>query len=521
MAKRGKGKKSKLPRLGLLYLDYVLRFFDRSNFKGWPDRIEEVVYHWGNDKDRFIAEVKRKKIDILIGNIPATAYETFREIARELPHVRFVPSIETQFANKSKENVTLFCEKHSLSHPKTKIFYDRKKGYRYLEKCQYPIIVKRSYGPSNYGGYYVHKVKSKEEAKKLFDKKRYHPMYIQECIPLKADLRVMLIGHKPACAFWRVAGDEMELTNTSQGGYMTYDDVPMGALELAVEASKAAKAEYWACDIAEHDGKYYILECATAFAAFPYFRDWICQYLMWDFSGGRFSKPHIPLYNWEELGRISPSFLRTMRHIGFSRYKPSADGAWYLDGKDGEWDLELVEESLPEDIPDNSHLFTHIVDEEKLPEDVLEEAKKGETEDMQSDMEDGIVLEEATLTELMTLHGMEEDMAVEVLKYIENNSLSSLDDLLEIEGIDARTLSVWARDLIEKIDINEADEETLEKIPEISSKLASKIVKYRKEHGPFQSLEDLLEIKGLGKKKLAGIRPHVTLKRAKSKAKKG
>jgi len=109
----------------------------------------------------------------------------------------------------------------------------------------------------------------------------------------------------------------------------------------------------------------------------------------------------------------------------------------------------------------------------------------------------------------------------DALKYIENNSLSSLDDLLEIEGIDARTLSVWARDLIEKIDINEADEETLEKIPEISSKLASKIVKYRKEHGPFQSLEDLLEIKGLGKKKLAGIRPHVTLKRAKSKAKKG
>ena len=50
-----------LPRIGMLYLDHVLRFFDKSNFKGWPDKIEQVVYHWGNDKQRFIDEVKRKK----------------------------------------------------------------------------------------------------------------------------------------------------------------------------------------------------------------------------------------------------------------------------------------------------------------------------------------------------------------------------------------------------------------------------------------------------------------------------
>jgi len=106
---------SKLPKIGLLYMDYVLRFFDRSNFKGWPDKIEIVVYHWGNDKERFIQEVKDKKIDILVGNIPATAYDTFVEIAKALPNVRFVPSLETQFPNKSKENVTLFCDKfHSL-----------------------------------------------------------------------------------------------------------------------------------------------------------------------------------------------------------------------------------------------------------------------------------------------------------------------------------------------------------------------------------------------------------------------
>ncbi len=505
-------KKKKLPKLGLLYLDYVLRFFDRSNFKGWPDKIETVVYHWGNDKERFIKEVKRKKIDILIGNIPATAYETFREIAKALPHVRFVPSLETQFANKSKENVTLFCEKHNLSHPKTKIFYDRDEGYSYLERCDYPIIVKRSYGPSNYGGYYVHKVKSKEEAKKLFDEKKYMPMYIQECIPLRADIRVMLVGHKPACAFWRVAGEDMELTNTSQGGYMTYDGVPMGALELAVEASKAAKAEYWACDIAEYDGKYYILECATAFAAFPYFRDWICQYLMWDFSEGRFPKPHIPLYNWEELGKINPSLLRTMRHIQFSKYIPSTDGAYYLNDKEGKWDIELTEESIPEDIPDDSHLHkAPLKKEEEIPDIILEEAKKGE-EVRNEPEESEMSLESVTLTELMTLHGMEEDIAVEVIRYIHSHDIESLDELLELEGIDKQTLKVWAEGLHSRVDVNTAGVKALSKIKAIGKKLAEKIVEFREKNGPFNTLEDMLNIKGLGKKKLDKIRDHIAIK---------
>ena len=110
-----------LPKIGFLYLDHVLRFFDKSNFKGWPDPIESVTYHWGNDKARFIREVKQKGIQVLIGNVPATAYETFRDIARQLPGVRFVPSLDTQFANKSKENVTHFCRKHDLPIPTTHI----------------------------------------------------------------------------------------------------------------------------------------------------------------------------------------------------------------------------------------------------------------------------------------------------------------------------------------------------------------------------------------------------------------
>ena len=491
----------KLPKLGFLYLDYVLRFFDHSNFKGWPDKIETVTYHWKNDKKRFIKEVKNKKIDILIGNIPATAYDTFVEISKELPNVRFVPSLETQFSNKSKENVTLFCDKYNLSAPKTKIFYDKEKGYKYLKnKASYPQIIKRSYGASNYGGYYVHKADNYKEAYALLKKEKYNPIYTQDAIDLKysGDLRVMLIGHKPICAFWRFSGEGEWITNTSQGGSMSYENVPMNALELAVEASKAAKAEYWACDIAisAKNDKAYILECATAFAAFPYIRDWICQYLMWDFSNGRFSKPHVPLFSWEELGKIDSSLLRTMRHIGFSKYKPSCDGTWYINDPEDSFDMEKTQESLLSDVP-------KAIAPEKLPikNDLLKEQTQSNI-DMHK-----INLNHASLTDIMTLHAMDEDLALEINQYCEENIITDSSDLLELESIDEQMLQCWNQDLDDmRYDINSATEDSLKKIKGIGSKLAILILKAKNTVGKFKSLDELKEIEGIGKNKFSQIK---------------
>ena len=40
---------------------------------------------------------------------------------------------------------------------------------------------------------------------------------------------------------------------------------------------------------------------------------------MWKLSPVHFGQPNIPLYNWEQLGKIDSSLLRTMRHITFGR----------------------------------------------------------------------------------------------------------------------------------------------------------------------------------------------------------
>ena len=492
----------KLPKIGFLYLDYVLQFFNKSNFKGWPNKIESVTYHWKNDKKRFVEEVKRKKIEVLIGNIPATAYETFVEISKELPNVRFVPSIETQFSNKSKENVTLFCKKYDLSIPKTKIFYNKEKGYKYLkEKASYPQIIKRSYGPSNYGGYFVHKADNFKEAKKLLDEKKYNPIYTQNAIDLKdsGDIRVMLIGHKPICAFWRYSGKNQWITNTSQGGSMSYENVPMNALELAVKASKAAKAEYWACDIAicAKTGKAYILECATAFAAFPYIRDWICQYLMWDFSNGRFNKPHIPLFSWEELGKIDSNLLRTMRYIGFSKYTASYDGEYFFKDKQDIYEMELALLSNESDVPEKS-------DENCIISEECQEFK--------AIQENKINFNSATLTDLMSLHGMEEDLALQIQEYLQENIITDSSDLLELEAIDEQMLKSWDKNIDDmRIDINSANKDTLRKIKGIGKKLSKIIHEYKEKNGNFKCIEDLKNIEGIGKNKFAQLKSRLKI----------
>ncbi|MCU4816227.1 helix-hairpin-helix domain-containing protein [Bacillus sp. A17A.1] len=62
-----------------------------------------------------------------------------------------------------------------------------------------------------------------------------------------------------------------------------------------------------------------------------------------------------------------------------------------------------------------------------------------------------------------------------------------------------------------KIRINTAAKEKLEKITGIGSRKAESILKYREEHGPFQKIEDLLEIDGIGAKSLEKIKDQIII----------
>jgi len=62
-----------------------------------------------------------------------------------------------------------------------------------------------------------------------------------------------------------------------------------------------------------------------------------------------------------------------------------------------------------------------------------------------------------------------------------------------------------------KININIASKSDLERIPDIGSVTAGRIIEYRNRYGKFASPEDLLSIKGMSRNRLEKIRPYIDL----------
>lgn len=61
------------------------------------------------------------------------------------------------------------------------------------------------------------------------------------------------------------------------------------------------------------------------------------------------------------------------------------------------------------------------------------------------------------------------------------------------------------------ININSADTEELQKLPGIGPAYAERIIEWREENGDFTNLDQLLEIRGIGEKRLEDIAPHIIL----------
>ena len=62
----------------------------------------------------------------------------------------------------------------------------------------------------------------------------------------------------------------------------------------------------------------------------------------------------------------------------------------------------------------------------------------------------------------------------------------------------------------EVIDLNTAAPEDLERLPGIGPAKAEAIAAYRAEHGPFQSVDQLTEVSGIGEATLETLRPYIT-----------
>ncbi len=68
---------------------------------------------------------------------------------------------------------------------------------------------------------------------------------------------------------------------------------------------------------------------------------------------------------------------------------------------------------------------------------------------------------------------------------------------------------IWAQ---ERIDLNKATAEELQRLPSIGPVLASRIVEHRKKHGPFKRPQDVIVVRGLSAKRYRQIAHLLTVR---------
>ena len=61
------------------------------------------------------------------------------------------------------------------------------------------------------------------------------------------------------------------------------------------------------------------------------------------------------------------------------------------------------------------------------------------------------------------------------------------------------------------VNVNTASADELARLPRVGPSLAGKILTHRQQHGPFKRPEDLMEVKGIGEKMFASLKPFVSV----------
>jgi len=73
------------------------------------------------------------------------------------------------------------------------------------------------------------------------------------------------------------------------------------------------------------------------------------------------------------------------------------------------------------------------------------------------------------------------------------------------------SLSAGERNPQGPINLNTATVTELMQLPKVGAKTAERIVAFRKQHGGFKRPEEIMNVKGIGEKSFAKLRPHLSV----------
>src|SRR6056297_1451080 len=168
------------------------------------------------------------------------------------------PDMNMYFAYGDKIKENEIFNYFGLPTPKTYITYNREDALKISEKIKYTFVLKDAHV---YGGWHVYKIKNREEADKYVNKifssrglkhgqsimKDY--FLAQEMVEVDKDLRVIIIGDKVVCAYWRQAEAGGWKHNINQGSKPNFKNIPRKALKLCLDFHKKLGFHWMSYDL--------------------------------------------------------------------------------------------------------------------------------------------------------------------------------------------------------------------------------------------------------------------------------
>ena len=169
-----------------------------------------------------------------------------------------LPDMRMYFAQGDKIKQWQVLNYLKINTPLTYVTENKARAEKIIQRLKYPCVFKNPYG---YGGYQLIKVNNLKEAqnyvKQIFNQQlkdrrdKIWPavLFAQEFIQTERDLRVVTLGNKIFCAYWRQGLNNNWQHNLEQGAQVDYNNIPRAALKLCQQISQRLKFHWMAYDL--------------------------------------------------------------------------------------------------------------------------------------------------------------------------------------------------------------------------------------------------------------------------------
>lgn len=156
---------------------------------------------------------------------------------------------------------------------------------------------------------------------------------------------------------------------------------------------------------------------------------------------------------------------------------------------------------------------------EKMVTPKYKPKKNNHKQKYKSDIVTNFDINKADTTAFKQIQGVGSKLSGRIIKFRDKlGGFTDLNQLFEVYGLGdevvwkIRTSGSIADSFVPaRININNVSKSNLSKHPYISYKLADAIIGYRDQHGPFQSLDQLLNIHKLGEAQFRKIKPYLSI----------